>query len=90
MDRNDEQLLRGRVYGQDHDQPGPRPGRRYAELVGGPLDGLLLDITSWTRDEIRTGAALPTELGQFGVGGRAVYAPRPGDPRRFDWDGDVP
>ncbi|MFD8388686.1 hypothetical protein ACFV2N_05605 [Streptomyces sp. NPDC059680] len=90
MDRNDEQLLRGRVYGQDHDQPGPRPGRRYAELVGGPLDGLLLDITSWTQDEIRTGAALPTELGQFGGGGRAVYAPRPGDPRRFDWDGDVP
>jgi hypothetical protein len=90
MDRDDEQLLSGRVYGQDHDRPGPRPGRRYAELVGGPLDGLLLDITGWTPAEIGTGAALPTELGHFGAGGRAMYIPRPGDPHRFDWDGDVP
>ncbi|MER6565426.1 hypothetical protein ABT288_04380 [Streptomyces sp. NPDC001093] len=90
MDRDDEQLLRGRVYGQDHDRPGPRPGRRYAELVGGPLDGLLLDITDWTGDESGSGAALPTELGRFGAGGRAMYTPRPGDPRHFDWDGDVP
>ena len=90
MDRDDEQLLHGRVYGQDHDRPGPRPGRQYAELVGGPLDGLLLDITGWTRKEIGSGAALPTELGRFGTGGRAVYAPRPGDPGHFDWDGDAP
>ncbi|MQY36631.1 hypothetical protein SRB17_46330 [Streptomyces sp. RB17] len=90
MDRDDEQLLRRRVYGQDHDQPGPRPGRRYAELVGGPLDGLLLDITGWPQAEVGTVAALPTELGQFGAGGRAMYAPRPGDPRHFDWDGDAP
>jgi hypothetical protein len=41
MDHADEQPLR-RVYGADHDDPGPRPGRDYAELVGGPLDGLLL------------------------------------------------
>ncbi|KOU08579.1 hypothetical protein ADK86_03790 [Streptomyces sp. NRRL F-5755] len=44
-DRNrDEELLRGRVYGTDFDDPhpGPRPGRTYAELVGGPLDGLLV------------------------------------------------
>lgn len=34
-----------------------------AELVGGPLDGLLLDITGWTADEIQTGVALMTELG---------------------------
>jgi hypothetical protein len=46
MDRDDEQLLHRRVYGTDH--PGPRPDRRYAELIGGPLDGLLLDITAWT------------------------------------------
>ncbi|MFF9870483.1 hypothetical protein ACF1G0_34795 [Streptomyces sp. NPDC013953] len=33
----DEQLLRGRVYGQDHDHPNPGPleHRTYAELVGG-------------------------------------------------------
>ncbi|MER6346084.1 hypothetical protein ACWC10_22595 [Streptomyces sp. NPDC001595] len=90
MDRDDEQLLRGRVYGADHEHPGPLPGRRYVELVGGPLDGLLLDVTDWTRDDIDTGVALPTELGQFGAGGRTVYNPRPGDPRRFDWSGDVP
>ncbi|MFM9700602.1 hypothetical protein [Streptomyces europaeiscabiei] len=34
-------------YATDHDHPGPKPGRSYAELVGGPLDGLLLDITDW-------------------------------------------
>ncbi|TDU80441.1 hypothetical protein EDD91_7292 [Streptomyces sp. KS 21] len=34
--------------------PDPRPGRAYAELVGGPLDGPLLDITGWPADEIRT------------------------------------
>ncbi|MDT9682841.1 hypothetical protein RND61_12275 [Streptomyces sp. TRM76323] len=91
MDR-DEELLRGRVYGQDHDdpRPGPRPGRAYAELVGGPLDGLLLDITGWSPQETGTGVALPTELGRFGSGGRALYDPRPDDPRRWDWSGDAP
>ncbi|MFF2411461.1 hypothetical protein [Streptomyces sp. NPDC058092] len=88
----DEQILRGRVYGHDHDDPdpGPRPGQTYAELTGGPLDGLLLDITGWTQDEIDTGVALMTELGQFGPGGRAMYDPRPGHPHRFHWSGDTP
>ncbi|MFH8411226.1 hypothetical protein ACH4FX_41640 [Streptomyces sp. NPDC018019] len=63
MDQGEE-LLRGRVYGTDFDDPhpGPRPGRTYAELVGGPLDGLLLDITGWTTEEIATGAALMAEI----------------------------
>ncbi|MFG2880650.1 hypothetical protein ACGFYU_37510 [Streptomyces sp. NPDC048337] len=52
-----------------HDDPNPGPR----------LDGLLLDITGWTADEIQTGAALMTELGQFGAGGRALYDPRPGE-----------
>ncbi|WP_461025748.1 hypothetical protein [Streptomyces sparsus] len=91
MDSNDEQLLRGRVYGTDHDDdPSPRPGRTYVELVGGPLDALLLDVTGWTPEEISTGVALLTELGQYGAGGRALYDPRPGDPTRFDWSGDTP
>jgi hypothetical protein len=79
--------LRGRVYGHDHDDPspGPRPGQVYVELTGGPLDGLLLDVTGWTQDEIDTGVALMTELGQIGPGGRALYDPRPGDRGRFDW-----
>ncbi|MFI8232616.1 hypothetical protein ACIGDI_27655 [Streptomyces sp. NPDC085900] len=78
----DEQLLRGRVYGHDHDDPdpGPRPQRTYALLIGGPLDGLLLDITGWRPEEIENGAALSTELGQF-PGGRALYDPHPGEPR---------
>ncbi|MDQ0745951.1 hypothetical protein QF034_000182 [Streptomyces africanus] len=42
MDSDDEQLPRGRIYGTDPDHPGPKPGRRYAELVGGRLDALLL------------------------------------------------
>ncbi len=93
MDRDmDEELLRGRVYSTDFDDPhpGPRPGRMYAELVGGSLDGLPLDITGWTPQDIASGAALMTELGQFGAGGRALYEPRPGDAGRWDWCGDVP
>jgi hypothetical protein len=37
MDSDYEQLLRGRIYGADPEHPGPKPGRHYAELVGGPL-----------------------------------------------------
>ncbi|GGS10120.1 hypothetical protein GCM10010252_56560 [Streptomyces aureoverticillatus] len=62
----------------------PGTGRRYLELVGGPLDGVLLDIIGWTQDEVDTGVALATEQGQFGAGGWAMYDPRPGDPRRFE------
>ncbi|MFF4038441.1 hypothetical protein [Streptomyces sp. NPDC001816] len=89
MDRDDEQLLRRRVYGGDHDHPA-RGQTGATELVGGPLDGPLLDITGWTQDEVDTDVALSTELGQFGVGGRAMYDPRPGDPARFYWTGDTP
>ncbi|KUN09373.1 hypothetical protein AQI95_06060 [Streptomyces yokosukanensis] len=98
MDR-DEELLRGRVYGQDHDhpRPGPRPGRAYAELVGGPLDGLLLDITDWQPNDIEDGAALSTQLSRW-PDGRALYDPRPGESRRpgpgvvcrFYYSGDTP
>ncbi|MFF2431625.1 hypothetical protein [Streptomyces mirabilis] len=90
MDSDDEQLLRGRIYGADHEHPGPKPGRSYAELVGGPLDGLLLDTTGWRPEEIDGGVSLLTELGQFGPGGRALYDPRPSDPARWDWSGDSP
>ncbi|MEU5716173.1 hypothetical protein AB0G71_10355 [Streptomyces sp. NPDC020403] len=88
----DEQIMRKRVYGGDHDDPdpGPRPGRSYVELVGGPLDGLLLDVTGRTAEQLRQGVSLPTELGRYGAGGRALYEPRVDDPRLFDWDGDSP
>jgi hypothetical protein len=90
MDRDDDRLLRRRIYDTDRDHPGPRPDRAYAELVGGPLDGLLLDITDWTADEIQTGVSLQTELGQFGPDGRALYDQRPGERDHWDWGGDSP
>ncbi|MEU3838094.1 hypothetical protein ACFW61_35315 [Streptomyces microflavus] len=95
MSDGDEQLLRGRVYGRDHDDPnpGPLPHQTYAVLVGGPLDGLLLDITGWRPEEIEDGVALMTELGRW-PGGRALYEPRPpGGPGvvcRFHYSGDTP
>ncbi|EFK97992.1 MULTISPECIES: hypothetical protein [Streptomyces] len=48
------------MYGSDHDDPnpGPLPHHRYAVLIGGPLDGLLLDITGWRPEEIEDGVAL--------------------------------
>ncbi|AVH61722.1 MULTISPECIES: hypothetical protein [Streptomyces] len=95
----DEQLLNRRVYGADHDapNPGPLPHRTYAELVGGPLDGLLLDIHGWRPVEVDDGVALSTELGRFPEG-RVLYDPHPGEPRtpgpgvscRFYFTGDTP
>ncbi|MEU7108357.1 hypothetical protein ACFQ2B_40090 [Streptomyces stramineus] len=88
----DEHIPRGRVYGADHDDPdpGPQPGHVYRELVGGPLDGLLLDVTGWTDEQLGQGAALITEIGRYGPGGRALCEPRPGDRDDFDWSGDCP
>ncbi|MEU5097031.1 hypothetical protein [Streptomyces sp. NPDC020996] len=87
---DETEFMRGRVYGADHDDAGPRPGRTYVELVGGPLDGLLLDTTGRPGHELRHGVALDTEIGRYGPGGRALYVPRPQDGRRFDWHGDSP
>lgn len=87
----DEELAVRRVYGADHDgEQGPVAGRSYVELVGGPLDGLLLDITGWSAEDIAAGAALPTELSGFTPGGRALYDPRPGDGSIWDWSVDMP
>jgi hypothetical protein len=69
MDGEDEELLR--PNGVDH-HPGPKPGRSYAELVGGPLEGLLPGITGWRPQEIDDGVSLLTELGQLGPSG-ALY-----------------
>jgi len=80
--------MRRRVYGADHDDPGPQPGHAYRELAAGPLDGLL-DVTSWTEEQLE-GAALVTEIGSYGAGGRALYGPRSADPRVWEWQGDTP
>ncbi|EFD71401.1 conserved hypothetical protein [Streptomyces lividans TK24] len=58
--------------------------------MGGPLDGLLLDVTDLTEQERARGVTLATEIGRYGPGGHSAYTPRPGDTRRFDWRGDVP
>lgn len=87
MDEAD--FMRGRVYGADHEDAAPRPDREYAELVGGPLDGLLLDVTERPGGDLRE-VALTTEIGRYGPGGWALYEERPGDARRFDWRGDAP
>ncbi|MFF1547042.1 hypothetical protein [Streptomyces sp. NPDC058291] len=83
------EFLRGRVYGADHEDAGPRSDRAYAQLVGGPLDGLLLDVTDRTEQELRE-VALTTEIGRYGPGGRALYARRESDGGRLDWRGDAP
>ncbi|GHE60479.1 hypothetical protein GCM10018785_31990 [Streptomyces longispororuber] len=87
-----DELKNRRVYGTDHDvpDPGPRAGHVYRELVGGPLDGLLLDVTDWTPRQLAEGALLATEIGRYGPGGRSEYAPRPDAPELWDWRGDVP
>jgi hypothetical protein len=84
-----DEVIRGRVYGADHEDPGPRDGHVYCELVGGPLDGLLLDVTGRTPAQLAEGAALTTELGQYGGEGLSLYGPRDGDERRWDWWGDT-
>ena len=52
------------------------------------MDGLLLDVTGWTDHDLAEGAALITDNGRFGPGGRALY--RPVDPHRWTWEGEIP
>ncbi|MFD5787088.1 hypothetical protein ACFWH1_10795 [Streptomyces sp. NPDC127037] len=81
-----------RVYGSDGEaDSGPEPGHVYRELVGGPLDGQLLDVTGWSEDMLTTGAYLIAPLSAYGAGGRASYEPAPGAPDgSFFWEGDAP
>ncbi|MFF3431375.1 hypothetical protein [Streptomyces sp. NPDC002602] len=88
-----DQAAGPRVYGADHDDPHPypRPGRTYRELLGGPLDGQLFDVTDWMPEELFTGALLIAPLGRYGPGGRADYGPHEGDPfGPWIWGGDTP
>ncbi|MFG2810333.1 hypothetical protein ACLQ2D_33960 [Streptomyces sp. DT199] len=61
MDRDDEQLLRRRVYGADHDYPSTRPNRRYPELVGGRARGSAARHHRLDADEVDTSVLLSTE-----------------------------
>ncbi|MFF2751351.1 hypothetical protein ACFVVA_38180 [Kitasatospora sp. NPDC058048] len=43
-----------------------------------------LVVTGWDEAQLADGAAPATEIGRYGVGGRAHYEPRPGNPPRWD------
>jgi len=78
-----------RIYGRKPGEPdGETPGHRYTALIGGPLDGQRLDVTGWSVQELLDGAALITELGAYGPGGRTHYEGRSGDPDRLHWTGE--
>ncbi|MEV7907476.1 hypothetical protein [Streptomyces anulatus] len=51
----------------------------YVELIGGPLDGQLLNVTSYTPEERADGALLISNHGAHGLGGRSDY-PGPATP----------
>jgi hypothetical protein len=82
-----------RVYGADQDDaPGPQPGHDYVELIGGPLDGRLVDVTGWEPAARADGAALIADApaGMHGPGGRALYGPQPdAGADRWYWEGDT-
>ncbi len=65
----------------------PKPGGRTPNLSA--VRSTACCSTS-PADEIQTGVALMTELGQFGACGRALYDSRPGERKRWDWSGDTP
>ncbi|MBO8199226.1 hypothetical protein JW613_13045 [Streptomyces smyrnaeus] len=44
---------------------------------------MLLDITGCSDDELADGAALITEIGQFGPGGRPPCSPRSTNPQKW-------
>ncbi|MFD3876144.1 hypothetical protein [Streptomyces sp. NPDC058623] len=77
----DERWVGRRVYGAEPGDPvGPEEGHAYVQLLGGPLDGLLLDVTRWTPRDVAGGALLMSDRGAFGPGGRSDYEPAgPGD-----------
>ncbi|GAA2097739.1 hypothetical protein GCM10009801_68340 [Streptomyces albiaxialis] len=83
-----EELPR-QAHEADPQKPGHGPAVAVAELIGGPLDGLRLDVSEDSGAELAGGAILVTEISaarEVGADG-VVYRPRGGDPRRWDWEG---
>ncbi|MGW6691887.1 hypothetical protein [Streptomyces sp. NPDC054961] len=80
------------VYdGRDGELCEPVPGRTLVGLVGGPLDGRLLDVSDWRDEDRAEGCLLVTDRGLYGPGGRAFYAPDEADLQGpFRWRGDTP
>ena len=82
-----------------HDpNPGPLPHRTYTELVGGPLDGLLLELYGVGGPRKSTTAWPCPPSCRGGPVAAALYDPRSGEPRtpgpgvscRFYYSGDTP
>ncbi|MFI7235746.1 hypothetical protein [Streptomyces cyaneofuscatus] len=66
-------------------------GQAFVDLVGGPLDGRLLDVTGWSSEQLAEGALLITNRGLYRADGRALYSPIEADPEGpFLWIGDTP
>ncbi|MFJ3841449.1 hypothetical protein ACIPY6_38895 [Streptomyces sp. NPDC090054] len=70
---------------------GPTVGHEYVDLVGGLLDGQLLDVIGWTAAGRAGGVLLIADLGLYGPGGRADYTPDDDDDvgGPFRWRGDM-
>jgi hypothetical protein len=62
--------------------------RVVVDLIGGPCDGELLDL-SGAPHTVETGVALPSP-GSAYPGGRSLYDARPNEPGRLYWSGEVP
>ncbi|MFJ8164196.1 hypothetical protein ACIRBY_25180 [Streptomyces sp. NPDC096136] len=67
------------MYGLGPEEPaGPWPGHSCVELVGGPLDGTLLDVCGWDPQGIVGHAMVMSEHDRFGPGGGSEYVPAEG------------
>ncbi|MGW4896079.1 DUF6292 family protein [Kitasatospora sp. NPDC004240] len=65
----------------------PGPARR--DLVGGPLDGHRMDVSTRTAEQLRRGLALRA-AGCAYPGGRSLYTQDPERPDVLRWSGDLP
>jgi hypothetical protein len=83
---------RQEAYGTDLDtqESGRRAGHEYVELIGGPLDGLLLDVTHVPRGERPEGVLLLTGIEPSATAARACYGCSPDRPGVWTWQGDAP
>ncbi|WP_371494228.1 hypothetical protein OG871_03845 [Kitasatospora sp. NBC_00374] len=68
---------------------GGRPATTRRHLVGGPLDGELLDVSALTAEQLRDGVALRATGCAF-PDGRSRYVPDPDRPGALVWAGDIP
>ncbi|GDY49081.1 hypothetical protein SANT12839_099630 [Streptomyces antimycoticus] len=86
-----DELTRRRVYGADHEDPRTAAGKRLPG-AGGRAAGR----TTTARDPVdrrtaeRRSISLITEIGAHEAGGRALYGLRADDPKRWEWEGDMP